>query len=126
MLSLLAPGVLCAAAFLVLCYAHESKKRSRKYFPGPPAEPILGHLRAFPHHSPWVTFAEWSKIYGMVLPNMTTTAGIEWPFIGNIIHLSVAGKAIIILNEAEDAHTLLEGRGSNYSDRIRAVLQGEL
>lgn len=124
MLLLLASGILCAAAFLVLRYVHDSEKRSRNYFPSPPAEPILGHLRAFPHHSPWATFADWSKIYGRYSQNITTTDNIERLLAGEIIHLSVAGKAIIILNKGEDAHNLLESRGSNYSDRIQ--LRGEL
>lgn len=46
--------------------------------------------------------------------------------IGSIIYLAVGAKPIIILNNADDAHNILEKRGSNYSDRTRAILQGEM
>lgn len=45
---------------------------------------------------------------------------------GDIMYLSISGKSIIVLNKAEDAQNLLEKRGSNYSDRPRSVLQGEM
>lgn len=46
--------------------------------------------------------------------------------LGDILQLFVAGKSIVILNKAADAHDLLEKRGANYSDRPRTILQGEM
>jgi len=34
--------------------------------PGPPADPIIGHLRYIPSENPEDKFAEWSKKYGML------------------------------------------------------------
>lgn len=54
----------CGVTFLASRFVCESRKRSQKYFPGPPSEPLLGHLRAFPHDTPWMKLSEWGKVYG--------------------------------------------------------------
>lgn len=54
---------LCTA-LCALLYVNLKKPSSDNYFPGPPSEPILGHIRRFPQDSPWVKFAEWGKQYG--------------------------------------------------------------
>jgi len=33
--------------------------------PGPPADPVIGHLRYIPSDNPEDKFSEWSKQYGM-------------------------------------------------------------
>ena len=55
---------LCATGVVAAISYTYYKRPAKKYFPGPPAEPILGHLRKFPQDSAWVTFNEWSKEYG--------------------------------------------------------------
>lgn len=45
---------------------------------------------------------------------------------GGIIELSALGTSIFVINTAEEAYKLLDERGSNYSDRPNAILQGEL
>lgn len=40
--------------------------------------------------------------------------------------MDIIGKKVIILNDFEDAHNLLEKKGSVYSDRARPVLLGEM
>ena len=54
------------------------------------------------------------------------TAEIVPFYEGNIVQLTVFNKSIIVLNDALDARNILDKRGYNYSDRARAVLQGEL
>ena len=67
MSSFWALGPFVAALFAVPYLYSEYRKRSqRKYFPGPPSEPILGHVRLFPQDLPWVKFAEWGKEYGQL------------------------------------------------------------
>lgn len=34
--------------------------------PGPPADPLIGHLRVFPKANPELVFHEWAKTYGEV------------------------------------------------------------
>lgn len=46
--------------------------------------------------------------------------------IGPIMQFFVPGKSILVLSDVEDAHYLLGKKGSNYSDRPRPVLHGEL
>ena len=59
-------SLLYIAALLAAVLLHDAWKRSRqKHFPpGPPPDPILGHLRVFPAKNPEVTFRKWSKQYG--------------------------------------------------------------
>lgn len=32
--------------------------------PGPPADPIIGHIRSMPRLYPWKTFSEWGSRWG--------------------------------------------------------------
>ncbi|KAI0092993.1 cytochrome P450 [Irpex rosettiformis] len=92
-------GVLACSILIRLV----SKKRNRLPLPpGPPADPIIGHLRTLPdnHHRAEV-FHEWSLKYG------------------DVFSLRVPGKTMIILNSEKAASDLLEKRSVIYSDRLR-------
>ncbi|KAL1945436.1 hypothetical protein VTO73DRAFT_2287 [Trametes versicolor] len=67
--------------------------------PGPRGLPLLGNLFDIPRQSAWKTFAAWSKEYG------------------DVVHLRVLGRPIILLNSAEATTDLLENRFGIYSDR---------
>ena len=45
---------------------------------------------------------------------------------GDVIYLSIIGRPIIVLNSAEAARDLMDKRSSNYSDRPRIVVIGEM
>ncbi|KAF9016760.1 cytochrome P450 [Hymenopellis radicata] len=62
-----------------------------------------------PKISPWEQYARWGE-----------------EFDSDIIHLDVAGTSIVVLNSAEAASELLDGRSALYSDRPRAVMANEL
>lgn len=64
----------------------------------------------------------------MVMRNTACSIAPTDPFriLGAIIQLYILGKSIIILNDAEDAHTLLDKRGFNYSDRPDSTLFGKM
>ncbi|RDA84575.1 hypothetical protein CP532_1126 [Ophiocordyceps camponoti-leonardi (nom. inval.)] len=68
--------------------------------PGPPAEPILGHLRVVPIYNPERAYMRWSKTYG-----------------SDILSFRILGRPIIVLNSVQAAAHLLERRGANYSER---------
>ena len=103
------------------------RRDTDNYFPSPPSEPILGHLRAFSQYFPWITFLTWKKQYGEDQDCLRTVQGLTLSRNeGDIIQLFVFNKSIIVLNNAQDAQNLLEKRGHNYSDRVRAILQGEM
>ncbi|KAJ8081659.1 hypothetical protein PM082_007505 [Marasmius tenuissimus] len=72
--------------------------------PGPPADPLIGHLRIIPTQKLPETFHEWSRIYG------------------DVIYLHVLGREIIVLGTAEAAHKLLDDRGANYSCRPKLTV----
>ncbi|KAF9552269.1 cytochrome P450, partial [Agrocybe pediades] len=67
--------------------------------PGPPADPLIGHMRMIPEHDVHLFYHELSKKYG------------------KIISLRVPRRTLIILNSAKAAVDLLEKRSSIYSDR---------
>lgn len=73
--------------------------------PGPPGEPILGHLRVVPTDNPEYAYAEWSKAYN-----------------SDVISVNILGQSVIVLNSVRAAVDLLDKRGSNYCDRPRFVL----
>lgn len=70
------------------------------YPPGPPADPVIGHLRIMPstdtaHH----VFYDWSRRYG------------------DVMYLEVPGKSVLVLSSEKAASDLLDKRGALYSDR---------
>ncbi|KAI1421370.1 putative O-methylsterigmatocystin oxidoreductase [Xylaria sp. FL1777] len=73
--------------------------------PGPPGEPLIGHLRVIPAEHPEFQYAKWAKEYNT-----------------DILHFNVLGRSIIVLDSIEAAHNLLDKRGANYADRPRFVL----
>jgi hypothetical protein len=100
---------IAAAAAASLFFLYRSKAhRSANLPPGPPADPILGHLRYIPFEYTWFTFAKWAKKYG------------------DIIHIHVFGRPMIVLSTFAAARELMDKRGRNYSDRPRQVYTSEL
>lgn len=115
-------SVFCFSIFVQYLWRRRVAKTG---FPGPPTDPFIGHLRIFPYVFPEVKLWEWAKQYGM-LGVQVITSQILMSLEGHIIQLSAPGKTILVLSEAEDAHCLLDKRGSNYSDRPSSILHGEL
>lgn len=76
--------------------------------PGPPALPVIGNALQIPLTHQWLKYAEWGKKYG------------------EIIHISVFGQPIVILNAAQPISDLLDRRSAIYSDRPRMTMAGEL
>ncbi|UNI24025.1 hypothetical protein JDV02_009805 [Purpureocillium takamizusanense] len=89
-----------AAAFIV------SRPRGRPPLPpGPPGEPVLGHLRVVPAYGPEYAYMRWSREYG-----------------SDVLFLRVLGQPVVVLNSVRAAVDLLDKRGANYCDRPRFVL----
>jgi hypothetical protein len=57
------PGILLSLTCLVVWYNRDSKKHD-PLPPGPPAEPLIGHLRLIPPVGQETLFYKWGKIYG--------------------------------------------------------------
>ena len=76
------------------------KKRTKCSFPpGPPPMPILGNVLDMPDSYMWLTFSEWSNKYG------------------DVVHLNLLGRHIIILDSLTSVKDLMDGRSAIYSDR---------
>ncbi|KAJ8133112.1 hypothetical protein O1611_g511 [Lasiodiplodia mahajangana] len=91
---------------LLLIWTRINRRNSKLPLPpGPPGEPVIGHLRVIPAVHPEFQYAQWAKQYNT-----------------DILHFNVLGRSIIILNSIEAAHDLLDDRGANYADRPRFVL----
>jgi len=73
--------------------------------PGPPGEPLLGHLRVVPSNKPEIAYAKWSKDYD-----------------SDVLYFNILGQPVVVLNSVKAAVDLLDKRGSNYCDRPRFVL----
>ena len=102
---------------IMIARRYRKIKRGR-FPPGPPKDPILGHLRIFPKADPGKTFYEWSNQYGTRTAICIRIPAVDYNVaIGDVIHLDLLGKCIIILNSMEAATELLEKRGAKYSDR---------
>ncbi|KAJ7290002.1 cytochrome P450 [Mycena rebaudengoi] len=87
------------AAFALL-YFNRRRSSHLPLPPGPKKHPLFGNLFGLPSKFEWETYAKWSKELG-----------------SDIIHLSVAGKSIIVLSSVDVVFDLLEQRSAIYSDR---------
>ncbi|KAF9235276.1 cytochrome P450 [Melanogaster broomeanus] len=67
--------------------------------PGPPPLPIVGNIRGINVNAPWLTYSEWSRVYG------------------DLVYSRFFNQNIIIINSEKIAKDLLEDRSSNYSNR---------
>ncbi|KAJ7511587.1 cytochrome P450 [Mycena galericulata] len=80
------------------------KKRRASLPPGPPGDPLIGHLLRMPATDSALKFHEWSKTYGEVM------------------YLEVLGRSMIILDSYQTAVDLLDKKGAIYSDRPKFTL----
>lgn len=69
--------------------------------PGPPADPLIGHLRIMPSDGHHIFFYELGKKYG------TSQIRTEWASqlmrTGDVIYLNALGRSMVVLNSAEAA-----------------------
>jgi cytochrome P450 len=68
--------------------------------PGPPADPIIGHVCIVPNSRPELSYQKWAKEYN-----------------SDVLCLNFMGQPAVILNSAQSAVDLTDKRSSIYSDR---------
>ncbi|KAJ7585221.1 cytochrome P450 [Mycena floridula] len=99
-MSLKVAATAAAGIALLLVYRTIQAYRNRKSLPpSPPAHPFIGHLLKIPAKGQEEYFHELAKTYG------------------DIIHLRVLGRNIIIIDTHETAMELLDQRSAIYSSR---------
>lgn len=84
------------------------KKNLKPYPPGPRGWPLIGNVLDMPRIKPWVTFTEWGQMYG------------------DITHIEVLGRHIIVLNSVKTAMEMMDNKSIVYSDRPVLPMSGEL
>jgi hypothetical protein len=93
------------------------------YPPGPRPYPFIGNLPDVPTSYQERAFADLAKIYGMSSFRHSLAKLIG---LGNVVHLRIFTKNLVILSSFEDAQELLEKRSAIYSSRSRFVLHAEM
>ncbi|GJE94427.1 cytochrome P450 [Phanerochaete sordida] len=72
--------------------------------PGPPADPLIGNVRAFPTRDPHLGLAKLAQQYG------------------DVIYFNIFGKHVVVLSSQAAASDLLEKRSAIYSSRPRFTI----
>ena len=98
---------LCVVS-LVLIYLRHNHRRNLSLPPGPPGIPILGHILHVPKSKVALNYAKWGHLYGP------------------IFHFRLFSQHVVVLTTLDAATQLLDKRSSNYSDRPRQVMAGEM
>ncbi|KAI5889621.1 cytochrome P450 [Schizophyllum commune H4-8] len=95
------PQVVAALIALLSAAALYLSHRQRSPLPpGPKKLPLVGNLLDLPSSYEWEQYAKWAKVYDT-----------------DILHLSVCGQSIIVLDTYEACMALLEKRSKYYSSR---------
>lgn len=94
-------ALLGASVLLFLFRRRSSNSKAQALPPGPPADPLIGHLRILPASS---------DDFDTFLHQLGETYG-------DVAYLNILGRPTIILNSVRAAVELLDKRSANYSDR---------
>lgn len=84
------------------------KKNLTPYPPGPRGWPLIGNILDMPRIKPRVTFTKWGEMYG------------------DITHIEVMGRHIIVLNSVKTAMEMMDNKSILYSERPVLPMSGEL
>ena len=111
--------ILTLSSFVVGCgiclFFWIKSSRQASLPPGPPSDPILGHLRVIPTKNQAEIFHSWAKLYGTCPFSVCFLK--THPFPGDVIQLRVLGSSIVVLDSVKAANDLLDKSGANFSCR---------
>ncbi|KAG2056804.1 cytochrome P450 [Suillus hirtellus] len=96
---ILASGISCIVALFVVSRLIRRRIYPLPLPPGPPPLPFFGNALQLDTNRPWLTYTVWGKTYG------------------KIIHSSIFGIDLIIINSETVARELLDRRSGNSSTR---------
>lgn len=102
--------VLCFTFFIAIRNRYQRHGADKLPLPpGPPGEPLLGHLRVIPADFSERAYDRWSREYK-----------------SDILSFRILNQRIIVINSVQAAQELLNRRGINYSDRPQLALFNEV
>ncbi|KAF7378520.1 O-methylsterigmatocystin oxidoreductase [Mycena sanguinolenta] len=91
--------LMAGTSLIVYLWNLRTQRQHLNLPPGPPKDPVIGHLRYMPASQPAEVLHEWAKTYG------------------DVMHFEVFGKSMIVLGTHQAAADLLDKRSAIYSDR---------
>lgn len=116
-----ATTLIAAVIIAILFYTNVSSRHAKNLPPGPARLPVIGNAHQMPTEDPWWVFAEWGRKYGLCLFDLLPQSFFLLFSKGDIVHVDVFGKPMIIINSAKVAKELLEKRSAIYSGRPHFV-----
>ncbi|THH26899.1 hypothetical protein EUX98_g7292 [Antrodiella citrinella] len=126
-MSLTILDILLGAVGVLLLHLIVSRNKTKLPLPpGPKGLPILGNVIDMPTSHEWLKFIDWSKKWGTLLTVSTLLCYADNALSGDIVSVTLLGQTIVILGSATHAVELLEKRSSNYSDRPKLIMGGEI
>jgi len=70
--------VTAVAGFVALSLFYSFSRRIRKRLPpGPRQLPVIGNAHQLPVQTPWITYSEWARVYGL--------SSQDFEFLGQIL-----------------------------------------
>lgn len=116
-----------AALFTVLVIRLQRRSPKLPYPPGPKGLPLIGNIRDIPSRQEWLTYAKWSRDFGMVPCTRTDyNPQLTRRLASDVIHLNLAGTHLLVVNSYEAAFELFDKRSVIYSDRPHLYMLAEL
>lgn len=103
-------GLVTVLLIVALILSQLARRKKLQSLPGPPGIPLLGNILDLSTLSkfPWLRLTVWSRRYGP------------------LFRLSFFGRSVIVLNTAQAAFNFFDQQGSNYTDRPRLIMAGEI
>ncbi|KAJ8081569.1 hypothetical protein PM082_007414 [Marasmius tenuissimus] len=95
---------------LCLVWILQRRRNPPNLPPGPPSDPLIGHLRIMPSENQADVFREWSKVYGDTM----------------YLSIPIFNRKIVVLGSVEAAQELLDNRGAFYNCRPTFTLLNDL
>ena len=110
--------VIVAVALLVFLKQRLSRP---PYPPGPKGLPIVGNIYDLPPSCEWITYAKWSRQFGMLPTVVKSSSFFKSIQASDVIHLNLIGTHVLVVNSSDVAVELLDKRSAIYSDRVQCL-----
>ena len=112
---------------VLVLLALRRRRKNARYPPGPHPLPIVGNILDLPRRHLGREFSALSKQFGrffyQTCASLMFAKVLPWHVLpGDVIHLSVVGRDVVVLGSLKAARDLLGKRSANYCDRPTWVM----